>query len=141
MNSPSELLLIDGISFEDYQTLRPYVSALPRAAPVNVNTAPAAVLQALVPGLAAADAEQLVSEREDNPFAKVEDFSVHGLIQPHMGGGQNTQVNNSNGLSVSSEYFLLNAEASYERVTIQMASVIARDVRGTWILQHGQGEY
>jgi general secretion pathway protein K len=142
MSSPSELLLVAGIRYEDYQALRPYVCALPRWTPVNVNTASAIVLQAVVPGLAAADAEQLVSEREDNPFASVGDFRNDKLIQPHMGGINNTQNgNNTDILSVSSEYFLLNAGARYDRADVRMASVIIRDDSGTRILQHGLGDY
>jgi general secretion pathway protein K len=141
MSSPSELLLVAGIRFEDYLALRPYVCALPKWTPVNVNTASAVVLQAVVPELPAADAEQLVSEREDNPFTTVGDFRNHSLIQPHLSGVGNTENGNTDGLSVSSEYFLLNAGARYERADVRMASVIARDERGTWILQHGLGDY
>jgi len=141
MSSPSELLLVEGISFEDYQTLRPYVCALPKQTLINVNTASAAVLQAVVTGLDAGGAEQLVSEREDNPFGSVDDFRNHGLVQPHLGGTNNNQNGNTNGLSVSSEYFLLNAGAQFERANVQLASVIARDALGARIIQRGQGEY
>lgn len=159
MSSPSELLLVEGVSFEDYQTLRPYVCALPEATPINVNTAPAVVLQALVPGLAAADAEQLVRERQDEPFDSLASFRNNRLIKPHLSGMGNTaftgsnvtvggSVGNSNNqqhsaddISVSSQYFLLSASASFDRATVQMTSIIARDKQGTRIIQHGQGEY
>jgi len=161
MNSPSELLLVEGISFEDYQTLRPYVCALPEPTPINVNTAPAKVLQAVIPGLEAGDAEQLVSEREDKPFDSIENFRNDSLVKTHLNTegnashdytgvnvvvkGQDANSNNQNistdGLSVSSQYFLLNAAASYDRANVQMASVIARDGKRARIIQHGQGEY
>jgi len=161
MSSPSELLLVEGISFEDYQTLRPYVCALPKPTPINVNTAPAVVLQAVVPGLGAGDAEQLVNERDDTPFDTIEKFRNDSLVKTHLSGvegasydytgvnvtatGQsgnsNNQSNSTGGLSVNSQYFLLTAAASFDRATVQMASIIAREGQRTRIIQHGQGEY
>ena len=141
MSSPSELLLVEGISFEDYQTLRPYVCALPKPTPININTAPAAVLQIVIPGLEAGDAEQLISEREDKPFDSIENFRNDSLVKPHLSGNDNNQNNMTDGLSVSSQFFLLTAAAGYDRATVQMASVIARDGQGARIIQHGQGEY
>lgn len=141
MSSPSELLLVEGISFEDYLALRPYVCALPESTPINVNTAAAAVLQAVVPGLEAGDAEQLVSEREDKPFDSIENFRNDALVKTHISGSGNNQNNTTDGLSVSSQYFLLTAAASFDRATVELASVIARDGQGARIIQHGQGKY
>lgn len=143
MADPSELLLIDGITFEDYQVLRPFVCALPERTMVNVNTAPAELLQALVPGLEAGDAEQLLSEREDQPFESVEGFRSNALIAKylHNDPALDGQKNSKNGMTVSSDFFLLTAAAQYGQAEIYLASVIARDEAGARVIMHGQGEY
>jgi len=141
MVSPSELLLIDGITYEDYQALRPYLCALPERTDLNVNTVAAELLQALVPGLEAGDAEQLVSEREDNPFDSVQDFLAHTLINNHMGTGSGQGGTAGKGMAVSSDYFLLSAAAQFQRAEIYLASVITRDDNGAQVVLHGQGDY
>ena len=54
--------------------LRPYVSALPRFTTVNVNTAPAEVIAAMVDGLDLSDAQMLVAQRERAYFRDRNDF-------------------------------------------------------------------
>ncbi len=139
MVSPSELLLIEGVSYEDYLVVQPYLSTLPGHTPININTASAALLQAVVNGLEAGDAEQLVNDREDAPYNTVEDFTNHSLVQPHY----NTNGQNSNNaeLAVSSQYFLLNANAKFGRTELQMASVIARNDNDVRVIRHGQGGF
>ena len=143
MVSPSELLLIDGINVEDYRKLRPYVCALPKRTMVNINTAPAEILQALVPGLEAGDVEQLITEREDKPFESVEGFRSDPLVAKYL---QNDSTpgddkKSKNNMTVSSDYFLLTAAAQYGQAEIYLASVIARDETGARVIMHGQGEY
>jgi general secretion pathway protein K len=48
--------------------LRPYVTLLPVTTPVNVNTAPARVLMAVIPGLDAPGASRLLEQRTQRPF-------------------------------------------------------------------------
>ena len=110
---------------------------------VNVNTAPAELLQALVPGLEAGDAEQLLGEREDQPFESVDDFRSNALVDKylHNNPALDGQKNSKNGMTVSSDFFLLTAAAQYGQAEIYLASVIARDEAGTRVIMHGQGEY
>lgn len=139
MVSPSELLLIEGVNYEDFLILQPYLSALPERTSINVNTAAAVMLQAVVDGLESGDAEQLVSEREDTPYNTVDEFTNHTLVKPHdSSNGQNT---NKVDLAVSSQYFLLNSNASFGRAEIQLASVIARSDNDVRVIQHGQGGF
>lgn len=157
MASPSELLLIDGIEYDDYQSLRPFLSALPQRTAINVNTASAEVLQALVAGLDGGDARQLVDEREDNPFESIQEFRSHSLIAPHL---KNKSSNNGHknrnagfdrdgdeesydekSMAVSSDYYLLQASAKVGRTEVHLASIINRDEKGAQIIMHGQGNY
>jgi len=142
MADPSELLLIDGITLEDYQALSPFVCTLPARTAVNVNTAPAEILQALVPGMEAGDAEQLVSEREDNPFISVGDFNKHALVAKYLNNkAPDDNKKMADGMTVSSDYFLLTAAARYGLAEVSMASVINRDNDGARVVMHQQGEY
>jgi general secretion pathway protein K len=70
----AELARVKGFDAGVVARLAPFVTALPEETPVNVNTAPAQVLQALVPGLSAADATRLVDLRAKRPFVSRDDF-------------------------------------------------------------------
>ena len=59
----AELARVKGFDARAVARLEPFVTALPDETPVNVNTAPAAVLRALVPGLGPEDATRLVRAR------------------------------------------------------------------------------
>jgi len=70
----SELALVRGYDDGMRARLRPYVTALPRATAVNVNTAPAEVLAAIVDGMSLDQARSLVAQRERTYFRDVADF-------------------------------------------------------------------
>jgi general secretion pathway protein K len=74
MASLTELRLIKGIDQETYDKLAPHVVALPEKTTINVNTADQIVLQSLLDDLSEAHAEQLISEREENPFKETASF-------------------------------------------------------------------
>lgn len=54
--------------------IEPYVSALPEATPINLNSAPAELLAALVPQLSLEAARSLVARRAERPFEDLADF-------------------------------------------------------------------
>lgn len=57
-----------GLSPQTVAQLRPYATVLPTATPVNLNTAPALVLEAVVPGLDTSTARALVERRSRQPW-------------------------------------------------------------------------
>lgn len=63
-----------GLSPQTVAKLSPYISLLPSATPVNVNTASATVLYASVPGLSLSEAQRLVQERNRSHWPTVEAF-------------------------------------------------------------------
>jgi general secretion pathway protein K len=103
ISSVSELLAIRGVTREMYPRLAPLVAAIPQyGVPINVNTAPPAVLYALAaeprPGL-----ENFVRDRIDKPAESVSElfnesglFTAEDAVQDMM--------------SVSSRFFQLRAE-------------------------------
>ena len=71
---PAELRRVAGFDDALVDRLEPFVAALPAPSRINVNTAPAEVLAALVPGLELNGARVLVAERERAWFRDLADF-------------------------------------------------------------------
>lgn len=71
LQSIGELRLIKGFDRETVEKLRPFITALPEVTGVNINTAPSAVFSALFPDLPLSEAENLIAQREENPFNDV----------------------------------------------------------------------
>ena len=103
----SSLGRIKGFDAEAIERLRPYVSALPEATAVNVNSAPAEVLQALLPGLDDGAARALVAERSQKPFDTLEAFRAR-LPEP-------ARASPSVALGVSSSYHVIESRARVGR--------------------------
>jgi len=68
-----EQLVWVGLSTDTIARLRPYATVLPVPTPVNLNTAAAPVLEAVVPGLDGASARQLVARRNQKPWASLQE--------------------------------------------------------------------
>jgi general secretion pathway protein K len=92
---PSELLLVKDVDKEAYRKLIPYISALPVAATLNVNTASNKVLAALSSSWSLSDADAVIGNRGDEGFAKVDDFWGLSEVQPFTESSGNTGSNNN----------------------------------------------
>ena len=103
MAHPSELRLLLGMKDEIYARLLPYVTALPKingqSTPINVNTAPAPVLQAIDRKLTLPQAETLIQSRESEPFEDVATFTqaLKQLIGEPTSGGESLSSNDASG--------------------------------------------
>lgn len=62
-----------GLSASTLAQLQPYVTVLPSPTPVNLNTASALVIEAVVPGLDAGAARTLVEQRNRKPWNSLQD--------------------------------------------------------------------
>jgi len=116
--SVSELRLVEGFDAEALRRLRPYLSALPGRVPVNVNTAPPLLLQALFPDLSAADAEALVDARSEKPFDTVADFLAHEAFAGREVGPE--------GLATGSGHFAVFADVRLGTARARQVSVLER---------------
>ena len=116
LKHPAELLMVKGMSAEDFAVLEPFVSALEADATVNVNTASREVLMVL--GLSGSQADQVLSERLANPFLSLSDLVTR--VQP---SGEGFSVN---GLGVVSDYFLLTTRVVIGGVPYAQRSLISR---------------
>ena len=122
MLSPSELLLLKDLDKEIYEKLSPHVNALPEATPININTASLEVLMSLTDDMSKADIEGLIKKREDNAYESVEAFLAEEVF-----AGKNVS---DEGLSVNSDYFLLQAEADIGHLQQTLTSIFVRDDEG-----------
>ena len=69
-----------GINADDLRRLQPYVTLLPEATTVNLNTAAREVLVAAIEKLDLSSAERLVQARQRNPFNSVSE--AQALLPP-----------------------------------------------------------
>lgn len=121
--SVTELRLIDGMTEETYEALRPHVAALPvSGAGINVNTATAEVLRSLSNELSEAQAASIIEKRKDERFENVQDF----LAQPELAGSGLKPT----GLSVQTRFFEVVSRITYDNRVVNMVSTVFRNPEG-----------
>jgi len=122
--TPSDLLSINGYTREAVAKLSPLVSTLPEVTPLNVNTAPALVLQALSDKMTAADAQSLIAARNETEkgFPSIGEFLQRDEV---AGTGLDTV-----GLSLDSRYFLIEATVEFGGRQHTLYSLLRRDDKG-----------
>ena len=114
----AELALVRGYDEAVLVRLKPFVTALPTVTPVNVNTAPAEVLAAVVEKLELADARALVEKRERVYFRDVAEFS-RGLPS-----GAAVRADD---VAVASDYFKVSIRARIGDAAARTRALLARD--------------
>ncbi len=117
----AELALVRGFDDGVRARLRPFVTALPRFTPVNVNTAPPEVIAAMVDGLSLDDARALVARREQAYFRNLPDFFgqlPEGLSVP------------PGNLSVSSDFFLATMQVTIGAAQARGVALLDRENDG-----------
>lgn len=79
MQSTSELRLVQGISAKLYHAMLPNITVLPEMTPININTAPKALLMSLGNGLNEAQVEEIMHARGEKGITTME--KVAELLQ------------------------------------------------------------
>ena len=118
-----ELARVKGFDAAIVAKLAPYVTALPVATAVNVNTAPALVLQAIMPSLTAADVAGVLDERGRRPFATREQF-----LRALPKGMSSSQIDAQ--IDVRSRFFSAEATVRLGRVVTSYRALFQRDEQG-----------
>lgn len=133
MSSVTELLQVKGFTYDIYESIAPGLVALPVRTDINVNTANAVTLQAIVPNLSSADAEKLIQDRDNTPFDTVNDF----LNYPSVSGNKVAPA----GLTVSSQFFVVTAHVQIGRARVNNKSLVRRQSdTDIVVLQRSLGE-
>ena len=116
-----------GLSADTLTVLTPYITLLPVPTPVNLNTASAPVLEAMVPGLDAAGARQWVELRERGHWAT--------LDAARLALGPAAQGIDAKLHSVSSQFFEVRGRMRIDQVVQEELALVQRDsgqVRMLW---------
>jgi general secretion pathway protein K len=119
----AELAVARGVDIGSLERVRPFLDAIDADVSINVNTAPAEVLMAAVPGLEKDSATALVRERLARPFRDVTDFTSR-LPQPGM-------VSNVAMFSVDSAYFSVTVEAKQGETVARARALVRRGQSGS----------
>lgn len=113
-----ELALVAGHDEGLVAALRPYLTALPDAAPINLNTAPPEVLTATIDGLGIDEARTLAVRRVQSPFKDLADFR-NRLGHP-------LTIDDPNRYSVASRYFIASVHARCGNATAHLRTLLDR---------------
>lgn len=105
----AELARVRGFDAAALARLAPYVAALPGTTTVNINTAAAEVVAALIPGMSLDDARAALARRGDKGFRDLTEFR-NGIGNLHAGNMQNAHF------GVATQYFLARIETRFGRV-------------------------
>jgi general secretion pathway protein K len=121
--APNRLLLdvsslgrIKGFTPETIARLAPHVSALPESTSININSAPADLLQALIPGLDESAARAIVAERSHKAFDSLDAFRTK---LP-----ESTRMPTNVALGVSSVYQLIASRVQLEHAVAHHRALI-----------------
>ncbi len=115
---PDELAWL-GLSPQTIAILRPFITILPGATPVNLNTAPVEVIYACVEAFEMADASRLVRERALTHFSALADAAkASGNALARFTDAQH---------SVASRFFEVRGNLQVDQSVVQERSVVQRD--------------
>ncbi|PTT80460.1 general secretion pathway protein GspK [Pelomonas sp. HMWF004] len=106
-----------GLSADTLKRLSPYVVLLPRATPVNLNTAPREVIAALFDGMDLASAERLVQGRKGRPLQNTTE--AKGFLPDAVDTG-------SGRASVDSSFFIVTGRLRLDERQLEQRSLIER---------------
>lgn len=115
-----DLLTIAGIDPGTVEALRQFAIVLPAPTPVNINTATAEVIAAVVPDLDLAGARRFVARRERTFFRELRDAAALLEGQP---------VLSPNLLSVGSSYFVVRGVVRFDRVETASETLLSRNAQ------------
>lgn len=108
-----------GLTPSTLHQLEPFVTLLPGASPVNLNTAAAEVIYAVVPGIDMARARQAVQSRSTTPFVDLaKAAAVLGIAASNLKADHH---------AVTSKAFFVYGRMRIEEMTLQEISLVQRD--------------
>ena len=116
-----------GLPAASLQRIKPYITLLPVATPVNLNTASAEVIYAAFPQLDLSDARRVVTQRERAPFLSLSDAvqSVGALR------GQTSDTQHA----VATRFFEVHGRLRLDQSVLEERSLVQRsglEVRTLW---------
>lgn len=120
-----EMGLLKGVDTTLLAQIRPGLSALPEATPINVNTAPIEVLQALAEWMSVDLATRWIAQREADPADEPAEFRAFMVSQ----GIEEAKVNEAltdTVITTQSNYFLLKGRSAYGDSQLSVGAIFYR---------------
>jgi general secretion pathway protein K len=115
-----DLLSVQGVTPAIVARLRPFVTVLPQTSPINVNTAPAEVLAALVPRMSVSEANTLIVRRKQAAWRDKNYFATE------VSGGDNGRRPPEEAYAVRSDWFLVDSRIRLDRAALDAQALIQR---------------
>lgn len=120
-----DLLSVPGYTPAVIAALRDYIIFLPRATPVNINTAGIDVVAARIPQISRANASMLVAQRRSKSFRNVTE--VVSLL-PNLPSIDPSLI------SVTTHFFLVNGYITIQHASLQVQGLVERSGTATYLL-------
>jgi len=130
MPQSADQLLWLGLDAGTLERLRPYMTVLPDATQVNVNTAPKEVIAAVIDGLDLARAARMVQTRQRNPFRNTDE------LRAVLGAGNW----NFSRISVKSDYFEIRGRLRLDDNVIEQRHLVNRPTPNDVVVKY-QGRF
>ena len=122
MTGVDSLLDVPGFSPDMVARLRPFVTYLPTTTAVNMNTAPAEVVAAVIEGMSLSNAQAFVARRQTVFFHNV------GDVQLALQGAGVPQLSIDPSLyDVNTSYFFIHGRVDHERAEVDRTTLVYRD--------------
>jgi general secretion pathway protein K len=112
-----DLLSVRGVTPAIVERLRPFVTVLPVQTPVNVNTAPAEVLAAVVPDMSVSEANTLIVRRKQAAWRGINYF------WDQVGANRKPEPDPT---SVRSDWFFVDSRIRLDRAALDAQALIQR---------------
>ncbi len=122
-----ELKKINTISLADYQTIKPFITALPNLTSININTANKKILSCLNSHISLDMTEQIITHRNEKPFSTINDFWRYlKTLLPSLSIEQIKQDFPAEFINTRSQYFLLEMEITFNNNKLLAHSIFHR---------------
>ena len=119
-----ELKNIQTIPLKDYQTIKPFMTALPNLTTININTAGTHVLSCLNTNISPDVADQIITHRNNKPFTTINGFWNYAkTLLPNLTIEQIKLDFPKEFINTTSQYFLLEME-----ITLNNNKLIAKSI-------------
>ncbi len=128
MSDVTELLLVKGVKQEDFDKLLPFITVLPESTTLNINTLSKEVFLSLDKTLDEGNFDEYIKARDDKPFKKVSDMITQLKINI-----------SEKGLSVTTDYFLVNGEIVQDESSLNFQSLLKRKNKKVSVLYRRLG--
>ena len=131
----SELRLVRGVDLKAWQKLELYVSALPEATPINMNTVSTEVLAAVITEWELSGQAMDLAEKWTTAIAQQPEQDMNNIAEKLLGS---KEMPVPTGLDLGTRFFMAHTQTNFDNVVYRMATLYQRDKASAKILRHNR---